>query len=275
MNAPQAFDVLAPGYDLDFTRTAIAHYLRRRVHACLDCHFQPGDQVLELGCGTGEDALYLAGRGVRVLATDVSDGMLGAARQKTAGNPLVRVEQLDLQNLPVGATWQVAPTTTTFDGVFSNFGPLNCVDNLKSLADWLAQRIKSGGIAAFGVMSPLCLWEIGWHGLHGNFGKAFRRMRKNTTFRPEGSSEAITIHYPTIHRLTRDFTPWFRRIHIQPLGLFLPPSDVYGAIEKHPRLLKALMSLERHFGEQRHLALLADHYWIEFERTASSPDANH
>ena len=43
-----------------------------------------GERVLELNCGTGEDAVHLARRGVRVLATDNSPRMLAAARSKIA-----------------------------------------------------------------------------------------------------------------------------------------------------------------------------------------------
>lgn len=43
---------------------------------------KPGDQVLELGCGTGSTALQLA-RGVQsYLATDLSAGMIAIAREK-------------------------------------------------------------------------------------------------------------------------------------------------------------------------------------------------
>jgi hypothetical protein len=82
-------------------------------------------------------------------------------------------------------------------------------------------------------------------------------------------AEAITVKYPTIRRLTRDFAPYFRKVYVQPLGLFLPPSDVFGAIEKRPRLLNLLMGLERRFVKYGWLAALADHYWIEFERGES------
>jgi SAM-dependent methyltransferase len=257
----QAFDALAPDYDSAFTGTAIARYLRGRVHRRLETRFQMGDSVLELGCGTGEDALYLARRGVRVLAADASQAMLDAARAKTADEPLVTVARLDLRTLPLF----VQTNGETFDGIFSNFGPLNCLDGWRGLASWLAARIKPGGIAAFGVISPLCLWEIGWHGLHGDFRLAARRLRKGTTFQPDGA-QAMPIHYPSIRRLERDFAPYFRRIHVEGLGLFLPPSDVYGVIEKRPRLLKTLMSLEQHFAGYGALSLFADHYWIEFER---------
>jgi ubiquinone/menaquinone biosynthesis C-methylase UbiE len=76
-----AFDSLAPTYDQDFTASRVARYLRGRVHARLSRHFHAGDHVLELGCGTGEDALYLASQGIHVTATDARQ-MLEMARAK-------------------------------------------------------------------------------------------------------------------------------------------------------------------------------------------------
>lgn len=265
MNQPQAFDPLSATYDNTFTHTQIGRYLRDQVHARLDRHFRTGNHVLELGCGTGEDALRLAERGIQVTATDVSEGMLASAREKTAGNPLVQVERLDLRTLtpyrplPHGEGEQ-------FDGVFSNFGPMNCLEEWRTLAGWLAARVKMGGIVGLGVMSPLCIWEPLWHGLHGNFKTATRRWRKKTVFHPDGVSEPIIVTYPSISRISNDFAPHFRRVYVQPLGLFLPPSDVFGAIEKRPRLLKTLMGLEKRFGHTSALAMLADHYWIEFQK---------
>jgi hypothetical protein len=78
------------------------------------------------------------------------------------------------------------------------------------------------------------------------------------------------VIYPRIGRLSRDFAPYFERIHVQPLGLFLPPSDVFGVIEKRPRLMQMLMALEARFAQARLLAALADHYWVEFRRRESS-----
>lgn len=257
MNQLQAFDPLAATYDDTFTHTQIGRYLREQVHARLDTHFRAGDHVLELGCGTGEDALRLAERGVQVTATDVSEGMLMAARTKSAGSPLIHVAKLDLRSLP-----QEFPS---FDGAFSNFGPLNCLTDWKPLATWLAAHIQPRGMVGLGVMSPLCMWEPLWHGLHGNFKTATRRWRQHTIFQPEGS-KPITVTYPTIRRLTHDFAPHFRRRSVRGLGVFLPPSDVFGVIEKRPRLLHLLMSLETRFARIPQLALLADHYWIEFER---------
>ncbi len=259
MDSTPAFDRLAASYDADFTASPIARYLRAQVHARLEQHFCAGDHVLEFGCGTGEDALYLAQRGVRVTATDASLAMLEAAKAKIGNQPLVTFAQLDLQNLPNSSS-------DKYNGVFSNFGPLNVLHDWRPLAAWLAQQIKPGGIAAFGVMSPFCLWEMAWHGLHSDLHTATRRLRKKATFQTDKTT--IDIYYPTIRRLTRDFAPHFRRIHVRGLGLFLPPSDVYGVIEKRPRLFYTLMTLEKRFAPLSPLALFADHYWVEFQRAA-------
>jgi SAM-dependent methyltransferase len=313
MSDTQSFDSLAATYDDDFTESEIARWLRARVHERLTLHFGAGDQVLELGCGTGEDALYLARRGVQVLATDASLAMLDVARAKTAAESNVTVAQLNLREIPPhpqplyrqnrgtpshqGRGEQTdaadmiyhAPTGEflaedtcetafsplsvygegvrgrgRFSGVFSNFGGLNCLDDWRPLAAWLAERIQPGGIAAFGIMSPFCLWEIGWHSIHGDFNTATRRLRPGATFQPAPDIDPISIHYPTIRRFKHDFAPYFECIHASGLGLFLPPSDVYGMVERRPRLLATLTALERHFG--RYAPLLADHYWIEFRR---------
>jgi SAM-dependent methyltransferase len=249
---PSAFDALAPTYDHDFSASPIAQTLRARVHSRLNQHFPPGAHVLELGCGTGEDALHLAQRGVRVIATDASLAMLAATRAKTAHTPLVQVESLDLTSLP--------DDYAKFNGIFANFGVLNCLTKWQPLAAWLANRLPPRGVAAFAVMSPLCVWEAGWHSAHGDFRTAFRRQQRGTTF------GTLPIHYPSVRHLTADFAPHFRRVHVEPLGLFLPPSDVYGVVERRPRLLRALTALDQRTAQVSQLALFADHYWIEFER---------
>ncbi|MDX2138024.1 MAG: methyltransferase domain-containing protein [Chloroflexota bacterium] len=255
-----AFDTLAPTYDTDFTASPIARHLRDRVHARLDALTQTGQVALELGCGTGEDALHLAQRGVHITATDASDAMLTITRQKLFGFPNASVEKIDLSTLSTEYKVQSAAL------VYANFGVLNCLSDWQPLAAWLADRVVSGGHIAFGIMSPFCVWEPLWHGMHGDWRTATRRWRREgTEFKVPNSS---LIYYPTIRRLTRDFAPWFRRTHVEPLGVFLPPSDVYGVLEKRPRLLKTLLRLDARIGRMRWLALAADHYWIEFERRA-------
>jgi SAM-dependent methyltransferase len=261
MTQPHPFDHLAADYDRDFSASPIARLLRDRVHARLADHFPAGAHLLELGCGTGEDACRLAERGVRVTATDASLLMLAQTRAKTAHLPLVDVQPLDLDELPPDGL--VGP----FDGVFSNFGPLNCLDTWAPLAVWLAARVPPGGTAAFGIMSRWCVWETAWHGLHGDFQTAARRWGGRSQFTPAPGAAPITIRYPSPGQLAREFAPWFQRIGLEPLGLLLPPTAIYPVIERRPRLLRTLARIDALTRRLSGLASLADHYWITLRRT--------
>jgi SAM-dependent methyltransferase len=256
-----AFDVLAPDYDDAFTHSTIGSALRQRVHHRLLSHFHAGDHVLELGCGTGEDARTLSQHGIQITATDASAGMLEVARRKNADQPLIRFAPLDLQQpaLP-------HHSENPFDGVFSNFGALNCLPSRRPLAAWLADRIRPGGVAAFGIMAPCCLWEIIWHSLHLDGQIAFRRLRGSASFLPAGAPQALSITYPSVSTLTAEFSPWFERISIRPLGWLLPPTALYPVLEKRPRLLRLLTRWDEHSSSISALANLADHYWIELRR---------
>jgi SAM-dependent methyltransferase len=97
-NSP--FDAAAPTYDTTFTGTRLGRWLRGLVRERLGELFAAGDHVLELGCGTGEDAVWLARRGVLVTATDASPGMLAVARAKAEAAGVaerIRFAQLDLR----------------------------------------------------------------------------------------------------------------------------------------------------------------------------------
>ncbi len=78
----QAFDSLAARYDDLFTRSMIGRAQRGAVWKVLTETFKPGDHILEINCGTGEDALFLARNGISVVACDASEQMIRTARQR-------------------------------------------------------------------------------------------------------------------------------------------------------------------------------------------------
>ena len=60
------FDREAASYDVDFTYTAVGKLQRKRVYHFLAKSLSEKPlQVLEINCGTGEDATWLASRGNR------------------------------------------------------------------------------------------------------------------------------------------------------------------------------------------------------------------
>ena len=77
-----AFDGLAQEYDAQFTATTLGTLLRRMSWRHFERVFAQREFLLDIGCGTGEDAIHLASLGHRVLATDASLQMIRVARHK-------------------------------------------------------------------------------------------------------------------------------------------------------------------------------------------------
>jgi SAM-dependent methyltransferase len=252
-----AFDDIANAYDKQFTATNIGTLMRRAVWARCAARLVPGARVLEMNCGTGEDALWLVQHGVQVLATDISPLMLQVAQDKLDASPqgaLAQFRRLAWEEL---ATLDAAP----FDGVLSNFGGLNCVSDLRGAARALAATLRPGAVASLCIMGPLVPWEWVWFLAQGKPAAAFRRLRR-------GGAEwsGISIHYPSIGKTRRAFAPEFRVLRVSAVGALVPPPYTEKGLGCRPRLLATLERLERRFETLWPLPALADHYVMELER---------
>ena len=254
------FDDLASTYDADFTASDLGRILRRGVRRWLDRAFAPGQSVLELNCGTGEDALYLAARGVRVLATDASAAMLAVAQAKIARSGLggaitlrhVAIEQLD-DLLPSHAAG--------FDGACSTFGGLNCVADLPAAARSLAALLAPGARAVLCLMGPIVPWEWAWFLARGAVRTAFRRLAKGGV-----QWRGVTVRYPSLRDARRAFTPHFALRRTGGLGVLVPPTYAEPWARRHPRLIERLERWERRTEHWPVLPWLGDHYLLELER---------
>jgi ubiquinone/menaquinone biosynthesis C-methylase UbiE len=287
MSTAALFDRLAPRYDELWTDAAIGRAQRNAVWRVVDPLFQPGDRILDIGCGTGADAAHYAARGVRVYATDASAPMIAVASART------------------GFTTQVLPAENLsqlrgdrFDGAISNFGALNCVEDLAGIAHTLGALIRPGGRLAICTIGRFCAWELLYYGVRLNFRKAFRRLSRKARVpvpvgqasrpvhpdalreapmfpvgrgepgqyasmgpdRPGGLSykNAVHINYPTVSELRTAFAQDFDLRRWTGIGMLVPPSYV-----KLPaRVVNALAWIERILP----LRACADHRLLIFER---------
>jgi SAM-dependent methyltransferase len=262
-----AFDDIAGTYDATFTDTKVGRALREIVWSRLEKIFQPSQRILELGCGTGEDAVRLARRGTRVVATDPSWQMIQMARRKALiGNCQELIEFRCLAMEDIGSL----ADCDKFDGVLSNFGAVNCVQDLRALVVVLAERLAPGAPLLWVVMGRHAPWEWLWYLMRGRWRKAWRRLRL-------GGIEwrGLTISYPTPAQMRSLLLPHFTVTRMAPLGVALPPSYAAAWLDRAPLTAKVLTRLEGWAQRWSMLASCSDHFIVEAVRLPkSSGDVN-
>lgn len=258
------FDAAASDYDQNFTDRPPGRWFRDTVWAYMKNAFQEGGHVLDLGCGTGEDAVWLALQGIHVTALDASENMLQVAREKAdreGVSDLISFIKKDL------AAWEKDDPAKPlqYDGVLSNFGALNCLEDLGAFAEKLSRRIRPGGLAFFVVMGPVCPWEMIWYLLHGRVNTAFRRFHRTTKARV-GQDGTVQVRYPTPPRFRSHFLPFFKPVRIVGIGALLPPPYMSHMVEKAEGFFRRVASLERRMGPHFPWTWLNDHYLVILKR---------
>jgi ubiquinone/menaquinone biosynthesis C-methylase UbiE len=256
-----AFDTIAAGYDELFTRSLIGRAQRGAVWDALLRTFEPGAHLLELNCGTGEDALFLARHNISVFACDGSEGMIRTARkrlQEEAPDAPILFERLSTEHLG-----QLHPGHL-FDGALSNFSGLNCVANLDQAAWDLASLLTPRASVLICLSTRFCLAETLWFLVQGEFRKAFRRSPGVAYAKVSGF--VVKVHYPTLRQVRKSFSPWFRLRSCTGIGVAVPPSYLEPIIRKWPRLLGLLHWIDKRISHLPLLRILGDHMLLHFER---------
>jgi len=258
-----AFDAIADRYDETFTTSTIGRAQRASVWRELGKAFRSGDRVLEIGCGTGVDACFLAERGMKVLACDSSPQMIAVATRrvkKTGKQESVHPCLLAAEDI-AGLRH-----SDFFDGAFSNFGALNCVQDLRQLAKDLSILLRPGATALLCWMGRCCLWEITWNLARGKPGKALRRFhREGVTARlAEGAS--VRVFYPSVRLLAQTFAPEFQLKSVKGIGVFVPPSYLETWANRFPGLFGLSVRADSLMGRCPGIRTLADHILLEFRR---------
>jgi ubiquinone/menaquinone biosynthesis C-methylase UbiE len=259
--AALVFDQMATEYDEIFTNSMIGRAQRDAVWSVLTGVFESGDHVLELNCGTGEDALFLARNSVSVTACDASEQMIqiasGRLRKEAPGVPvhfnLLPTERIrELQH------------ETKFDGAFSNFSGLNCVPDLKQTAEDLSTLLSPGAPLLACLSTRFCIWEMLWFALQGNFRKAFRRCSGHSIAKV--GEFTVDVYYPTVRKLQTLFSPAFILRSCAGVGVTVPPSYVEAWIRNHPKFLSMFRSIDKAISSQPGFRVLGDHVLLHFER---------
>jgi SAM-dependent methyltransferase len=262
--ATLAFDAIAPAFDLRFGQWLSVAAQRRAVRAALLREFPASGHILELGGGTGEDAIFLAERGFNILSTDASPSMVSLAKTKL-GPFGAHAEVAAGEDLEDFASLYLSQGGALFDGAFSNFAPLNCVANLEPVARGLARLLKPGSTAMLVLFGTLCPGEIVTELLRGRSHLALRRFKRGE-IPARLAKHNFHVVYHRRAALLDAFGSWFVLEKRLGIGVTVPPSAAEPWISDHVRLLGIMERMDRLLS--RPMAMFGDHVLYQFRRNA-------
>jgi ubiquinone/menaquinone biosynthesis C-methylase UbiE len=264
MSDHKVFDKMAAGYDERFTFSLTGSLQREKVRRLLKSKIRPGMKVLEINCGTGEDAFYLSGLGCSVTAADGSRKMIdlcttkAGKRNSSSGIKFTRLDFSELRDLQEDGA---------YDLIYSNFSGLNCIgpEEIGRLSGMFSSLLKKDGSMIIVVFGTRCAWERTYMLFKGRF-REIKRRKRNTPvkFNFDGNEQMIWYYSPA--RFRQIFAEHFSVQLIKPVGLFIPPTYMEKFFSGKKSWLKILAMGEKWFGNISLLSDYGDHYLAEFRK---------
>jgi SAM-dependent methyltransferase len=254
-----AFDSVAADYDGPRGNNALIQRMRETMWRELERHFDRSARLIDLGCGTGIDAAHLAHSGRTVVATDWSPAMVERTRQRASDAGLA--ERIDARC--IGAH-ELQRLDGVFDGAYSNFGPLNCVPDLRGMSAQCARLLCPGGRLVFSVIGRICPWEYFYY--------RWRRPERARIRFARGAvavgmnRQTIWTRYFLPREFHQEFASEFELVSYRALSLFMPPPYLVAWYERHPRLLEMLGRIDDLAGGMPGLRNAGDHFLIVMKR---------
>ena len=257
-----AFDDVAADYDRREADNPIMQLMRARSLEMLEHTFSHNATLLDVGCGTGTEAMWLAQRGREVFAVDSSSRMLEVLSRRLAAADL----RISTRLLRAGDLMKLVDELGegSFDGAYSSFGALNTEPSLEGPVAALSRLVRPGGRIVLSVMNRWCLAEMALLAAGGRGKQPFRRIRP--TVRVAVGSSIAEVRYPSWREMRNALHPRFRIVTVHALPLFLLPY-AWPAFSGRPRLFKVVSRLDHALAPRRPFAWLGDHLLVVAERT--------
>lgn len=257
-----AFDAVAADYDRREADNPIMQLMRARSLAMLETTFPQGSTLLDVGCGTGTEAIWLEQRGRRVFAVDSSARMLEIVSRRAAAAGM----RVSTRLLRAGDLLKLVEERgeASFDGAYSSFGALNTEPSLEAPVVALSRLVRPGGRIVLSVMNRWCVAEMALLIAGGRAKQAFRRTRSSLSVGV--GANTLEVRYPSSRELRRALRPRFRVIAVHALPLLLLPY-AWPAFSAHPHLYNAVSRLDRVLAPRRPFAWFGDHLLVVAQRT--------
>ncbi|MDB5141806.1 MAG: class SAM-dependent methyltransferase [Mucilaginibacter sp.] len=262
LNAADAFTGQSAIFDDLYSSNTIINYKREQVRNHVLKYLTPGSSILELNSGTGEDAIFFAGKGHKVHATDISPGMQQQLQLKVQKRQLAAMVSNELCSY---TNLDQLENKGPYDLIFSNFAGLNCTDKLDKVLASFSPLLRPNGMVTLVILPKFCLWETLLL-FKGKFRTAFRRFfsSKGRTAHIEGHYFKCWYYNPSY--ITSRLKDSFDVLGIEGLCTLVPPSYMEGFAEKHPSAYNFLKRKEDQLKNRWPWKVIGDYYIISLRK---------
>jgi len=262
LDTQRAFDSVAAEYDGPSGNNALIQRLRARTMAAVTAFVPPDSSIIDLGCGTGLDAICLAEQGYRVTAIDWSPEMVSRTQERVSRAGLT--ERVTVQHLGIHQLDQLP--ASSFAAAYSDLGPLNCVPDLNTAARLIAGVLQPGGILIASVIGRICPWELALFAMKGDWPRARLRFERGLVPAPLNGLTVWTRYYTPREFQSAFAAAGFQHLSLRALGLLVPPPYMLAFAERHPRLTDFLQQVEDRAAGWPGLREWGDHFLIVMRR---------
>lgn len=263
----QAFDSIAAAYDAVVTPNLVLQTIRDRTRSAVVDRVPAGSRLLDLGCGSGLDAVWFGRRGYRVVAMDWSAAMVREARRRVADEGLAA--SIDVRHHGIQRLDPVA--LGMFDAVYSDLGPLNCLPDLPAAAVTIAGLLRPDGIVAASVMARICPSEIALYTVRGQFARARLRFASNAVGVPLGDGTVWTRYYNPRGFQRAFIAAGFVRESLRGVGAVVPPPYCEHFAARHPALMSFLRYVDTAIGAWPFVRAMGDHFVMVLRKAEGGP----
>ncbi len=259
----EAFDRVAPIIDSVTARNPINAWMHHSNMNLLRSTFSSGDFLIELGCGTGTDAIELAKHGCRIFGFDISEGMVARAQEKVRamglGERVIIVvgRSADLPQVMLRSPW------ASFDGGFANFS-LTYEEDLARIAQALAAVLKPGAFFICTLQNRIVLSEVMIYGSQLRFSDFLWRL--STPLFKDVYGHEVEIHPRSPRQVREAFGQYFRLRSLIGLPTFLPPVYLHSQYARLGAAKRELEWLDSRLAARFPWNRLGEHTLFKFQR---------
>lgn len=224
------WNLYAPIYD---NNRKPEEYLRITNLKILKRYFQPGQNLIEIGCGTGEEAKEMIKHGCKLVLTDLSIEMLKVAKTKLDSNA-------KLLNLPAE---YIDSFKIQFDGAYSSFGVLNCISDVPSFFKKLHKILKPG---SFFIASFINRWYWGDFIFFtlGITNYLKKRLKGWGYITLDGKEYDVSARFYSLNDIKKFSKNYFTIKKVYALPFLLPPAYLKPQERLPEKLFKFLQKIE-------------------------------